>query len=414
MTLKRQQEEIQKQKEFKMSYEKCKNTYDILNVSRRGVIEADRIVSTEEIRKMVDVGTREKAYSLVMDDGPYTVRYSPSGDGVLYLGQKEVISMNPMKLAINCERKMGDEIYDGTFLHSSEFYALAQSKAVYIYNKQGVEIHVLRDAKQVRSVKFLQDHFLLASVSEGGYLRYQDTSIGKLISEIKTKERNSKVETDRVNGVVYLTGSAGTVSLWSPRSPEYLAKILCHRSKVNHCKISDNGRVLYTASRNEIKKWDIRNMFKPMEEKDLPGLVVEMGLSQTGKLAVTQKGSVVVYDDALIPEIQHHTGRDVAHSLAYRPYEDILTLGTGTGVESIIVPGAGLETYRQNENPHMSRKERKDAEVRRILEKIPADMISLESEIGTEMKEVFAEETVPMKYETPAGKVRRLMKINYG
>lgn len=414
MTLKKQQEEIEKQKEIKLSYEKHKNIYDILNTSKKGSIESDRIVTTEEINRMVDIGTREKAYSLTMNNGPYTVRYSVSGDRVLYLGKEEVVSVDPIKLQVHCERQLHDRIFDGTFLHSGDFYALAQEKAIYIYDKSGVEIHVIRDAKEVRSMKFLQDHFLLASVSEGGFLRYQDTTIGKLISEIRTKERGSKVETDRTNGIVYLTGPSGTVSLWSPRSPEYLSKILCHQSKVSHCKISDNGNILYTAARNEIKRWDIRSMFKPIDEISLSSPVREMALSQTDKLAVTQRGSVVIYDKNMKPEITHYTGRDSANSLTYRPYEDILTLGTHTGIESIIIPGAGLSIYRRNENPYVSKREKKESEVRRILEKIPGDMISIENEIGTEVTDKFTEEISPMAYETPAGKVRRLMKIHYG
>ncbi|KAI5162819.1 U3 small nucleolar RNA-associated protein 7 [Nematocida ausubeli] len=414
MTLKKQQQEIQHQKDIKLWYSKSKDKYNILNTTKKGVIEAEGIVTSEEIMNSVDIGTKEKTYSLKMDNGPYTIRYSPSGDTVLYLGMEEVKSVNTLGMNVNAEIYLKDRIYDGTFLHSGEFYALAQSKAVYIYDKVGVELHVVREARDVRSIKFLQDHFLLASISENGYLRYQDTTIGKCVSEIKTKERNSKVEVDRTNGMVYLTGSSGTVSLWSPRAPEYLAKVLCHRSKVEHCKVSDDGRVMYTASRNEIKTWDIRNTFKPLSEMAMPGLVREMGVCQTGKLAVAQKSSVLVYSQSLQPEIQHHTGRDLATSLTFMPYEDILAVGSKSGIENIIVPGAGLPTYRRNENPHVSRKEKKNSEVRRILEKIPADMISLENEIGTEMKNIFEEEITPMKFETPAGKVRRLMKLNYG
>lgn len=414
MGLKKQQNEIQKQKEIKVVYDREKEKYEILNTARKGEIEADEIVSTEEIMKHVDVGTKEKVYSLKMDNGPYVVRYSAAGDAVLCIGQEEVKSVNTLNLTVNTETYLGDRIYDGTFLHSSGFYALAQSKAVYIYDKVGVELHVLREARNVRSMKFLQDHFLLATVSQNGYLNYQDTTIGKKISEIKTKERDSKVEVDRTNGVVYLTGQSGTVSLWSPRSPEYLSKVLCHKSKVQHCKISDDGRLLYTASRNEVKTWDIRNMFTPVGEMRMSSLISELGLSQTGKLAVSQRSAVLVYDKYLNPQIQHYTGRELATSLSYMPYEDILTVGTQVGIENVIVPGAGLEVYRRHENPRASNKERKDAEVRRILEKIPADMISLNNETGTEIKEIFKEEITPMKFETPAGKVRRLMKINYG
>ncbi|KAH9386796.1 U3 small nucleolar RNA-associated protein 7 [Nematocida major] len=414
MSLRKQQQEIQKHKEIKDSYDQKKGKYDILNTSRKGELVADGVVSTADIMHMADIGTREKVFSLKMENGPYKVRYSPSGDTALYMGQEEVKSVNMMGLTANAEVHLGDRIYDGTFLHSGAFYALAQSKAVYIYDKTGVEVHVMRNARKVQSIKFLQDHFLLATVSQNGYLNYQDTTIGKHISEIKTREREPTMEVDRTNGVVYLTGSSGTVSLWSPRSPEYLSKVLCHRSRVSHCKISDDGRAMYTASKNELKKWDIRNMFSPMEETTMPSLISEMALSQTGKLAVAQRSHVLVHNQYLAPEIQHYTGREMAASLAYMPYEDVLTLGTGAGIENVIIPGAGLEVYRRHETPRASKKDRQDMEVRRILEKIPADMISLDNETGTEMKELFKEEITPMKFETPAGKVRRMMKMNYG
>ncbi|OAG32822.1 U3 small nucleolar RNA-associated protein 7 [Nematocida sp. ERTm5] len=414
MTLKKQKQEIQKNKEIKLLYDKNKNKYGILDTTKKGVILSDRIITTDEIMKSVDIGSKERVYKLSMDNGPYTVRYSISGDTVMYIGQEEVKSINTIGLTVNTERMLNDKVYDGTFLHSGSFYALAQSKAVYVYDKMGVELHVIREARGVRSLKFLQDHFLLATVSDNGYLRYQDTTIGKCVSEIKTKERDSTLEVDRTNGVVYLTGQSGTVSLWSPRSSEYLSKVLCHRSKVRHCKVSDDGCMLYTGSKNEVKTWDIRNMFKPIKEISLPGLIREMSISQMGKLAVSQRSGVIVYNKHLHPEVQHSIGRDLAHSLTFMPYEDILTIGSTSGVENIIIPGSGRTIYRRNENPNLSRKEKRNSEVRRILEKIPADLISLENDVGSEAKDLFEEEIVPMKYETPAGKVRRLMKLNYG
>lgn len=82
-------------------------------------------------------------------------------------------------------------------------YAVAQKKYVHIYDKNGVEIHCLKDHKEILKLDFLPYHFLLTSIvnyyflrkikiliflkNRLGILTYQDISIGKIISQIKTK-----------------------------------------------------------------------------------------------------------------------------------------------------------------------------------------------------------------------------------
>jgi U3 small nucleolar RNA-associated protein 7 len=60
-----------------------------------------------------------------------------------------------------------------TFLHNEQFFAAAQKKYVYIYDKRGLEVHCLREHTQPAALEFLPHHFLLASVGEPGILHYQ-------------------------------------------------------------------------------------------------------------------------------------------------------------------------------------------------------------------------------------------------
>lgn len=57
---------------------------------------------------------------------------------------------------------------DVTFLHNELFFAAAQKKYVYIYDKRGLEVHCLRDFVAPQVLEFLPHHFLLASVGEQG------------------------------------------------------------------------------------------------------------------------------------------------------------------------------------------------------------------------------------------------------
>jgi U3 small nucleolar RNA-associated protein 7 len=62
---------------------------------------------------------------------------------------------------------------DAVFLHNMSFHAVAQKKYVYIYDAKGAEIHCLKSHVQPLALDFLPYHFLLASVGNAGFLKYQ-------------------------------------------------------------------------------------------------------------------------------------------------------------------------------------------------------------------------------------------------
>ena len=69
--------------------------------------------------------------------------------------------------------QVGETVKDITFLHNEMYFAAAQKKYVYIYDKRGLEIHCCRDHVDCSRLEFLPMHFLLCSVGETGVVSYQ-------------------------------------------------------------------------------------------------------------------------------------------------------------------------------------------------------------------------------------------------
>lgn len=96
---------------------------------------------------------------------------------------------------------------DGRYrwLHNETLFAAAQKKYVFIYDNTGLEIHRLKNHIDVNKMDFLPYHYLLTTVvsyrfvgpkvealkvwkqGNAGYLKYHDTSTGRLVVELRTK-----------------------------------------------------------------------------------------------------------------------------------------------------------------------------------------------------------------------------------
>jgi U3 small nucleolar RNA-associated protein 7 len=66
-------------------------------------------------------------------------------------------------------------------------FAVAQKKYLHIYDANGIELHCLRDHLEPKILEYLPYHYLLATATKAGFLKYLDISIGKQIAEVKTK-----------------------------------------------------------------------------------------------------------------------------------------------------------------------------------------------------------------------------------
>lgn len=367
-----------------------------------GTLEAEGIEQTfqfqqRDIVKQVDARSASKAFDLRLDEqGPYNVDYSINGRYLLLGGSRgHLAHMDWQKGKVFTEVQLKEDTHAVKFLHNDNFFAVAQRKYVYIYDKRGIEIHRLKDATRPRRLEFLPHHFLLCSVGDTGVLHYQDTSTGEIIAQHRT--RMGPVDCMRqnpYNAIINLGHKNGVVSMWSPNLTTPLVKLLAHRGPVTSCAVDALGRYLVTSGADgQVRVWDVRT-FKPLHSYFSRHPAATVDISQRGLLAVGAGRSIQVWKDALStkqksPYMAHRIFGRETREVRFCPYEDVLAAGHDAGVTSILVPGAGEPNFDSFvANPYQTKKQKQEAEVQQLLDKpSPSSIVMDPDQIGRVNKE---------------------------
>ncbi|CAK9159640.1 unnamed protein product [Ilex paraguariensis] len=195
--------------------------------------------------------------------------------------------------------------------------------------------------------------------------------------------RSDVLQVNPFNGVVAVGHSGGTVSIWKPTSAAPLVKMLCHRGPVTALAFHPNGHLMATAGmERKIKLWDLRK-FEVLQT--LPGHAKTLDFSQKGLLATSTGSFVQILGD--LSGSQNYS-RYMGHSMAkgyqiqkavFRPYEDVLGIGHSMGWSSILIPGSGEPNFDSwVANPFETSKQRREKEVRSLLDKLPPETIMLD------------------------------------
>lgn len=383
----------QQQKE---SVREAERTQLLLGGDQRGQIVPERDFERTwrakqyQILEDADDNTRAKAMQLELAQS-YCMRFTGNGRHMVIGGNKGHLAViDALRSNVLTELSLEHEtVHDVTALHNETLFAAAQKKYLYIYDHTGTEIHQLRTHIEPRKIEFLPYHFLLASVGRSSRLVYEDVSTGTLVASLRTKMGPCSVLAQNPQTAVLATGhSCGVVAMWAPTNGDALVKVLCHSAPVTAVQFDPTGGKMATTSLDgKLHVWDCRKLGTKLNSYFVPPPRVGtcLAVSQTGMLALGMSGDrVSVWRDVFgddkqqDPYLSHRTGGSAIHSLHFRPFEDVLGMGLGNGVQTIIVPGAGEANYDAFENNPFERKnQRREAEVRRLLDKLPADTIGL-------------------------------------
>ncbi|KAH9949714.1 BING4CT-domain-containing protein [Amylocystis lapponica] len=332
-----------------------------------------------------------------LDGGPYRSRYTRNGRHLAVMGKNgHVATFDWQTGTLHTELQLQETCRDITFLHDQSHFAVAQKKYAFIYDRDGVELHKLKSHIEPTRLEFLPFHWLLASISNAGYLKYQDTSTGQLLVEHRTKLGACSTMAQNIhNAVIHLGHQNGTVTLWTPNLPHPAVRLLAHLGPVISASVdpSSAGRYMATAGQDSIVKvWDCRNWKGAVRQWTARGGGAELEWSQKGALAVSSGGSVNVYTKPAIQTassapappplyLTHPVPHRPLASVRFCPFHDVLTVGHAAGLSSILVPGAGEPNFDSAEaDPFENRKARREREVKSLLDKIQPDMITLDPE----------------------------------
>jgi U3 small nucleolar RNA-associated protein 7 len=222
-----------------------------------------------------------------------------------------------------------------------------------------------------------------------GVLTFQDTSTGDLVASHRTKLGRCEVlRHNPWNAVTCLGHTNGTVSMWVPSQATPVVRMLAHRGAVTALAVDRTGNRLLTAGADcKVCVWDLRT-YKKLHAYSSPRPAAAVDISHRGHAAVAFSSTVQVWDRALdgaakadAPLLVHRTGGARVAAARFCPHEDILGLGTGAGMESVLAPGSGDPVFDAFEaNPYQTLRQRREGEVRSLLEKLPAASICVDPE----------------------------------
>lgn len=145
---------------------------EILHENTSGVLETEHElertyrVRQDDITQDAGVETAQKRFDLNLAEfGPYVFDYSRNGRELLLGGRKgHVATMDWREGTLGCEINLGETVRDVRWLHNNQYFAVAQKKHTYIYDRNGVELHNMRKLMDVTHMEFLPYHFLLATM----------------------------------------------------------------------------------------------------------------------------------------------------------------------------------------------------------------------------------------------------------
>ncbi|ORX72633.1 BING4CT-domain-containing protein [Linderina pennispora] len=365
---------------------------EVLMTEEAGYLEAEGMERTyrikqRDLKEHLDISSADKIFDLDLQEfGPYSMDYTRNGKFLLLGGRKgHLATMDWRNGNLTCEFHVRETIRDVAWLHNESLFAVAQKKYAYIYDHTGAEVHCLQKHVEPTALGFLPYHFLLASTGNTGKVVYQDVTEGSVAGEHRTGYGECHVlKVNPYNAVVNLGHSNGIVSMWAPKQAQPLAKILCHQGPVQAMAIDRTGTYMATSGQDgRLKIWDIRN-FKQLHEYKTTRPAHSLDISQQGLLAAGYGANVTIWKDALAdkvkkPYMQRTVGGTSISDVMFVPYDDVLGYGTDKGISSIVIPGSGEPNFDAYvANPFQTKKQRQEAEVKSLLDKLAPDTIQLD------------------------------------
>ncbi|KAG5501230.1 hypothetical protein JIQ42_06230 [Leishmania sp. Namibia] len=355
---------------------------------------ADRI-SQRDIANGVDLQTQRKRYSVVLDKlGPYKIDFSLNGTHLLLAGLRgHMANIRWKSFQLEGETQLKDRISDAIFLVDHSMTAAAQKKFVYMYTKEGTEMHILSKMAHMDRLGYLPKHMLLAATSSTySTMQYIDISTGQ---EVGTKvpaimrDPTSCLAVNPSNGVAATCDLRGVVKFWSPTVVDPLLQLKGHKGVIDDICFHPNGRFFLTLGGDHaLKVWDCRTL-RTLEEYAVTYGFHTLDISSSGLVALGGGTNVHIWKDMFTtakpssPYMKFGLGYgNIAEQVKFCPFEDVIGIGHSRGFTSLLIPGSGeANPDFYYANPHETERHRKERVVANLLDKLPPDTISMDIQV---------------------------------
>ena len=211
-----------------------------------------------------------------------------------------------------------------------------------------------------------------------------------MIIELPTKQGTpTALAQNPYNAILHVGHQNGTVTLWSPNSTTPLVKMLTNRGPVRSIALDREGRYMVTAGQDmRMAVWDIRT-YKEVSNYFLRRPGSSLAISDRGLTAVAWGTQVTIWkglfdksvkdqEKVQSPYMAWGGEGQIVERVKWCPFEDVLGISHDKGFSSVIVPGSAEANFDALElNPYETAKQRQEAEVKALLNKLQPEMISL-------------------------------------
>jgi len=363
-------------------------------------------VTQDQIVNCVDVQTEKKKFELNLDHGPYKIDFDKNGRKVLLGGERgHLAAFNWQTSKLDFEINVMERINCVKYLDNDLRLAVAQKEWTYIYDNQGTEGHCLKMLDRVVSMDYLPHHYLLVTGNKSSWLQHLDISTGTIVSKYCVR-KGPLYQMCHWDGVTCLGHTNGSVTFWKPyekpkvyniqeysdktKDPGLLGTKVCNpihegAPAITSMCVSHCGNYLATAAANrKVRVFDLRYMGQQHVYKyHMNFSCKNMQFSQRRMLCCTNHNEVQLFKDpceqvSKTPYLSHVTKSPIT-SAQFCPYQDVLGLGLQTGFETMLVPGAGDPNFDGfGANPFKTKSQRKESEIKNLLNKLPYDTISFD------------------------------------
>ena len=349
-------------------------------------------LTQKKLKDIVPTYNSSLMFDLSLSFGGYYVDYTKNGSFLLLGGQKGHVSLIKWRNAkLMTEFHTKELIRDVKFLQNELLFAVAQRKALYIYDSQGIEIHYMKNNIEPQKLEYLPYHFLLVSANNHGFLKYLDISTGLPVAEHRFHFENvNDMKQNPWNSVISVADARGLVTMWTPNINKPVVKLVSHNGPCTNLAIDMRGLYLATSGTdNKVKIYDIRSLSDPLYEYWTEYPCTSLDISQTGLLSVAELSTLKVWKDwqvekQKIPYMENSLKSPIVDT-KFIPFEDFVGIGTKDGFQNACIPGSGIANFDSFEaNPFITTRQRQEQEVKNLLDKLPADTIVMNPhDIGT-------------------------------